>query len=200
MTGAVIATLARFLTGARAHWRGCEPEPRQRVYFANHTSNLDFVLLWSSLPAELRKMTRPVGAQDYWRGGMVREYLAANVFHAVLIERQRVTRENNPMQPMLTALAEGSSLIIFPEGTRCAGDELGEFKAGLYHLAKARPDVEFVPVYIENLSRVLPKGEFLPVPILCSVNFGTPLVGPGSDPKPQFLARARAAMLELHPQ
>jgi 1-acyl-sn-glycerol-3-phosphate acyltransferase len=129
---------------------------------------------------------------------MIREYLAESVFRAVLIERQRVTRENNPLQPMLTALEEGSSLIIFPEGTRCAGDELGEFKAGLYHLAKARPDVDFVPVYIENLSRVLPKGEIFPVPILCSVNFGAPLTAPGSDPKPQFLTRAREAVLQLH--
>jgi 1-acyl-sn-glycerol-3-phosphate acyltransferase len=101
---------------------------------------------------------------------------------------------------MLAALAEGSSLIIFPEGTRRDGEDLGEFKAGLYHLAKARPDLEFIPVYIENLNRVLPKGEFLPVPILCSVNFGAALEAPASDPKPQFLARAREAVRLLQPQ
>jgi 1-acyl-sn-glycerol-3-phosphate acyltransferase len=200
MTASLIAALARLLTGARAHWRGCAPEPRQRVYFANHTSNLDFVLLWASLPGALRRQTRPVAAQDYWRGGYLREWLARRVFRAVLIERKQVTRENNPLTPMLEALGGGSSLIIFPEGTRRTDGEVGEFRPGLFHLAKARPDVECVPVFIDNLNRVLPKGEVLPVPILCSVSFGTPLGFTPGETKPQFLTRARDAMLALKPQ
>ncbi len=199
MTASLIALGARLLTGARAHWRGCEPEPRLRVYFANHTSNLDFVLLWSALPRALRQRTRPVGARDYWEGGGVREFLAARVFRAVLIERKRVTRENNPMGPMIEALKAGDSLIIFPEGTRNPSGEVGEFKAGLYHLAREVRQAEFVPVFIENLNRVLPKGEVLPVPILCSLNFGAPLQLGEGESKADFLARARAAMLAMRP-
>lgn len=199
MIAAIIASLARLLTGAHAHWRGCGPESVQRVYFANHTSNLDFVLLWASLPGPLRRRTRPVGARDYWRGS-VRGFLAGRVFRAVLIERRQVTKENNPLRPMLEALSEGESLIIFPEGTRNPDGEVGEFKPGLFHLAKTRPDVEFVPVFIENLNRVLPKGEVLPVPILCSVNFGTPMRFATGETKPQFLNRAREALLSLRPQ
>ena len=200
MTAAVIAGLARLLTGARAHWHGCAPEPRLRVYFANHTSNLDFVLLWASLPAELRRRTRPVGAQDYWLGGPIREYLAQRVFRAVLIERRVVTKANNPLVPMLAALGGGESLIIFPEGTRNPDGEVNDFRPGLFHLAKARPDVEFIPVFNENLNRVLPKGEILPVPILCSVRFGAPVALAADEAKPQFLTRAREAMLALRPQ
>jgi 1-acyl-sn-glycerol-3-phosphate acyltransferase len=199
MIGSFLAGLARLLTGARAHWRGCDPENRQRVYFANHTSNLDFVLLWASLPYFLRRVTRPVAAQDYWRGGMVREFLARRVFRAVLIERRRVTKENNPLQPMIQALGAGQSLIIFPEGTRHPDGEVGEFKPGVFHLAKTCPNVEFVPVFIENLNRVLPKGEIFPVPILCSVNFGAPLHLHANEGKAEFLERARAAMLSLRP-
>jgi 1-acyl-sn-glycerol-3-phosphate acyltransferase len=199
MIGALLAAGARLLTGARAHWRGCAPEEKQRIYFANHTSNLDTVLLWSALPTPIRERTRPVAAQDYWRGGMLREFLAQRVFRAVLIERHRVTRDSNPLSPMLDALGQGESLIIFPEGTRRPDGELGDFKPGLFHLAKARPDLEFVPVYIENLNRVLPKGEFLPVPILCSVNFGVPLQFQAGEGKVEFLARARAALLTLKP-
>ncbi len=199
MIARCLAGVARVLTGARARWRGCAPEFRQRVYFANHTSNLDIVLLWAALPTPLRRVTRPVAAQDYWRGGMIREYLASRVFRAVLIERCRVTKDNNPLAPMLKALRGGESLIIFPEGTRQPEGNVGEFKPGLFHLAKACPEVEFVPVYIENLNRVLPKGEIFPVPILCSVNFGTPLRLAESEGKADFLDRARAALLSLKP-
>ena len=199
MIARCLAGVARILTGAQARWRGCAPEFRQRVYFANHTSNLDFVLLWAALPTPLRRVTRPVAAQDYWRGGITREFLASRVFRAVLIERRRVTKENNPLAPMLEALHAGESLIIFPEGTRQPEGEVGEFKPGLFHLAKACPEVEFVPVFIENLNRVLPKGEVFPVPILCSVNFGTPLRLAGTEGKVEFLDRARAALLSLKP-
>jgi 1-acyl-sn-glycerol-3-phosphate acyltransferase len=199
MIASAIASLARLLTGARAHWRGCAPEPRQRIYFANHTSNLDFVLLWASLPPAIRHVTRPIAAHDYWTGGALRRWIATNVFRAVLIERKKVTRENNPIGPMLAALAEGSSLILFPEGTRRPDGEMNDFKPGLYHLAKERPDVELVPVFIENLNRVLPKGEVLPVPILCSVTFGTPIVLQPDEPKTGFMTRARDAVLQLRP-
>ena len=164
MIGKCAASAVRLLTGAKSRWIGCEPSDTQRVYFANHTSNLDFVLLWASLPSALRAKTRPVAAHDYWQSGL-RFFLANKVFRAVLIERKRVTRANNPLEPMLTALSEGCSLIIFPEGGR-QEEKPGEFKSGIFHLARAQPQLEFVPVYIENLNRVLPKGEVLPIPIL----------------------------------
>ena len=200
MIAPCIAGIARLLTGARARWQGCAPESRQRVYFANHTSNLDAVLLWAALPTVLRRKTRPVGARDYWLGGPIREFLARHVFRAVLIERNRVTKENNPLTPMLASLGNGDSLIIFPEGTRHADGQISEFKPGLFHLAKACPAVEFIPVYIENLNRVLPKGEVLPVPILCSVNFGAALSRREGEGKAEFLERARAALLSLKPK
>ena len=199
MTASCIAWCARVLTGVRARWQGCAPVAGQRVYFANHTSNLDFVLLWSALPGALRRKTRPVAARDYWKGG-VRQWLAGSVFRAVLIERHTVTRESNPLTPMLDALAGGESLIIFPEGTRNPDGEVNPFKPGLFHIAKAKPEVALVPVFIENLNRVLPKGEILPVPMLCSVTFGEPLHLAEGEAKPQFLTRAREAMLKLRPQ
>ena len=197
MIAACIAGTAKLLTGARAHWVGCAPEKKLRVYFANHTSNLDFVLLWAALPRHLRVATRPVAAHDYWTASGVRLAMAQRIFNAVLIERKKVTRANNPMEPMLNALRAGNSLIIFPEGGRMAGDGIGEFRGGLYHLAKQAPELEFVPVFIENLNRVMPKGEFLPIPILCSVTFGTPLQPVPEEGKASFLGRARDALLEL---
>jgi len=199
MIASAVAFFARLFTGARAHWRGCAPCSRQRIYFANHTSNLDFVLLWSSFPPEMRRQTRPIAAHDYWTGSSARRWIAAKVFRAVLIERKKVTRENNPIGSMLAALSEGSSLILFPEGTRCPDGVMTDFKPGLYHLAKERPDVELVPVFIDNLNRVLPKGEILPVPLLCSVTFGEPIALLPDESKVDFVARARASVLQLRP-
>jgi len=197
MIAACIAGFAKLLTGARAHWQGCGPENKLRVYFANHTSNLDFVLLWATLPRSLRAVTRPVAAHDYWTADKIRRAVAERVFNAVLIERKKVTRANNPMEGMREALKQGNSLIIFPEGGRMTNGEVGPFRGGLYHLAKEGLEVEFVPVFIENLNRVMPKGEFLPVPLLCSVTFGAALQIQAEESKAEFLERARSALIAL---
>jgi 1-acyl-sn-glycerol-3-phosphate acyltransferase len=185
------------ITRARAHWHGCEPSPRQRIYFANHTSNLDALVLWSVLPAAVRSVTRPVAARDYWSGGWIRPWLANEVFHAVLIERKKPTAHDNPLVDMLEALGDRHSLILFPEGGRFAGPEPGPFKGGLHHLATRRPDVELVPCYIENMNRILPKGEFVPVPVLGGVTFGAPIRLEPDEAKPDFLERARRAVTVL---
>ena len=194
---AVIIGLVRVLTGVRARWTTGEPSMTQRIYFANHTSNLDAVVVWAALPPVLRKITRPVAAQDYWLKGPVRRYLASHVFRAVLIERKKVTVKTNPLAPMLAALDEGSSLIIFPEGGRMDGAELSPFKSGIYHLASHRPQVEFVPAWIDNVNRVLPKGEFLPVPMLGNVTMGAGFKLAADEKKEAFLERARLALEAL---
>jgi len=195
----MIAGLIRLLTGAQARWLGCLPEDRQRIYFANHSSNLDGPTIWASLPTSLRLKTRPIAARDYWDKGPLRRLLATRVFNAVLISRKGITREDNPLRDMETALAAGSSLIIFPEGTRTLDEDGGmnPFKPGLWHLARAHPTVELVPVHLENLNRILPKGDFLVVPLLAAVSFGAPIVAVEGEEKAAFLERARAAVAAL---
>ena len=192
------AGLIRLVTGAQARWVGVEPvgpdgTAPQRIYFANHSSHLDAPVVWAALPREMRRRTRPVAARDYWERGRLRRHLALNVFRAVLIERQKVTAHSNPLGPMEDALAAGDSLILFPEGTRTddAEGEMNAFKPGLWHLARKHPDAQLVPVYLENLSRILPKGEFIPVPLLAAVTFGAPVRVEEGEDKPAFLDRAR---------
>jgi 1-acyl-sn-glycerol-3-phosphate acyltransferase len=85
--GRAVAGLARVLAGGYVRW-DAPPSPNgARVYFANHTSHLDFILLWSYLPPELRRRTRPVAARDYWEKGPLRRYLSTRVFRALLIDR-----------------------------------------------------------------------------------------------------------------
>ncbi len=197
MTPSVVASLLRLLTGARAHWVGCEPHPRSRVYFANHTSNLDGPTIWSVLPPAIRQLARPVAARDYWTGGKIRHFMATRVFNAILIERKKPTRSDNPIEEMLAGLGESGSLILFPEGTRGPGPDPAEFKSGLFHIAKKRPDLELVPVLLDNMNRVLPKGELLPVPLICNVTFGSPMSLQEGEPRDNFLARARQAVIQL---
>lgn len=198
MVNHALTLLARLITGAgSAHWIGCAPEPKQRIYFANHTSNLDALILWAGLPLAVRKETRPVAAHDYWTGDPLRRYVACNVFNAILIERKKVTVSNNPIPQILQAMGDKSSIIIFPEGLRNYGPEIGEFKSGIYHLATARPDVELVPVLLQNLNRILPKGEFLPVPVFASIYFGSPIRVEAGERKAAFLQRAKQSIEAL---
>lgn len=197
MMAAVMVGLAKLVSGARARWTGCAPDTRQRIYFANHTSHLDALVLWAVLPAPMRALTRPVAARDYWTAGRLRRRIAEDVFHAVLIERKKPTTHDNPLEDMLNALGEKHSLIVFPEGSRGTGPEPAPFKGGLFHLAKRRPDVQLVPVLMDNLNRILPKGEVLPVPLLGSVSFGGPIKLEPNEEKVAFLERAREAVLSL---
>ncbi|NZA28491.1 1-acyl-sn-glycerol-3-phosphate acyltransferase [Luteimonas sp. SJ-92] len=186
------------LTGARALWEGCIPTAERRVYFGNHASHGDFVMIWSALPPALRRGVRPVAGADYWNRGPFRRYLIRNVFHAVLIERNASERNGeDPIQQLCDAVDGGASLILFPEGTRNTGEGLLPFKSGIYHLARQRPELEFVPVWLDNLSRVMPKGKLLPLPLLCTARFGAPLRLAAGEDKPAFLDRARAALLAL---
>ena len=188
------------MTAPRAIWQGIEPIPVQRVYYANHSSNGDFVLLWTVLPAPLRRRTRPVAALDYWLTSPVRAFIGREVFDAVLIDRRPEARSEDPVAQMVAALDQGSSLILFPEGKRNSSDEaLLPFKSGLYHLAKARPEVDLVPVWIANLNKVMPKGEVIPVPLICTLTFGAPLHLAGGEGKETFLTRAAQALRSLQP-
>jgi 1-acyl-sn-glycerol-3-phosphate acyltransferase len=203
----LLAAVARGISGVQVQWAGCEPSERQRIYFANHTSHLDFVVLWSALPPEIRARVRPIAAKDYWEETPLRRYLAQNVFHAVLLERGTTAKAKNSeeahfvgrhlIEEMDSALGIQDSLILFPEGTRGTGEKMGPFRSGLYHLAVRRPDVELVPAYLDNMNRILPKGEFLPVPMLSLLTFGKPIQLEPKEDKDAFLERAREAVAGL---
>jgi len=200
LTASAIILFARLLTGMQAYWNGCAPVPAQRVYFANHSSHGDFVLVWASLPPELRKRTRPVAGADYWNRPGLRGFIGRNVFNALLIDRTHGDPASDPIAQMQAALAQGQSLILFPEGTRNTTDaRLLPFKSGIYHLARTCPAAELVPVWIDNINRVMPKGEVIPVPLLCSVTFGTPVQLAPDEGKDAFLTRCRDSLLSLAP-
>jgi len=198
LMGLVLTAIARLITGAQGHWKGVPPKAEQRIYFANHQSHLDWVLIWAALPRDLRATTRPIAARDYWTSSPFKRWLTSEVFHAVYVNRQR-SDEQDPLEPLAEALKHGDSLVIFPEGTRNNQGEPQPFKSGLYHLAQQFPGVQLIPAWIDNVQRVMPKGEVVPVPILCTVTFGAPIALGADEDKRSFLERARAAVVGLRP-
>ena len=199
LMGLLLAFIARVITGTQGHWKGCPPTAEQRIYFANHQSHFDWVLIWAALPKDLRASTRPIAARDYWTATPFKHWLTREVFNAVFVSRQR-SDDQDPLEPLLEALQHGDSLVIFPEGTRSNKGEPMPFKSGLYHLAEQFAQVQLIPTWIDNVQRVMPKGEVVPVPILCTVTFGAPLALGEDEDKAAFLERARAAMLALRPR
>lgn len=192
--------LTRLITGANAVWVDCAPKTDQlRLYFANHGSHLDFATLWAALPKEARERTRPVAARDYWDKTKLTRAVAVDLFNSLLIAREGITRKDNPIEQMAEAMRKGDSLILFPEGTRSPDGVMGPFRPGLYHLASKVPEAELVPVYLQNLNRILPKGHLLPIPLLSSVVFGPPMRLEEGEKKQDFLQRAKEAVLNLAP-
>ncbi|MDI3382487.1 1-acyl-sn-glycerol-3-phosphate acyltransferase [Xenophilus aerolatus] len=313
LTGWMLLGLVRLLTGAQARWFGCPPKAEQRIYFANHQSHVDLVMIWAALPEELRSITRPIAARDYWANTPLKRWITTEVFNAVYVERaggpapastampmspvaappaaserieptfdlagaaatppatlpdaagaeaptpppspavvetaavaelppstwtpaspaeaqgeldlptplppaplaspmvgpaavadapaglapEPALRPDDPLLPLVEALRSGDSIIIFPEGTRGHTGTPQKFKSGLYTLARLFPDVVLVPAWIDNVQRVMPKGEVVPVPILCSVTFGAPVRLGAGEERRAFLDRAREAVIAL---
>lgn len=205
MIAGVLVTLAKVISGARAVWTVPIEGEAQRIFFANHTSHLDFIVVWSALPVAMRSRTRPVAGRDYWMKGRVRRYLSAKVFNGILIERtpsaasseERRIAARVAIERMAAEMGNEYSIIVFPEGTRGTGDEIAPFKSGLYHLCRLKANAQLVPVYLDNMNRILPKGEALPVPMLSRVVFGEPIEMRREEPKDAFLQRARSAVETL---
>lgn len=192
----LLIAFVRLLVGARSDWRGCAPDTRRRIYFANHSSHFDTIAVMAALPWQVRRLTHPVAARDYWNTNALRRFIAVRGLRALLIDR-KPTRHSDSMEQLERLIDSGRSILIFPEGTRSACEDVGPFKGGLFRLAQKRPDIELVPVYLDNLRRIMPKGSFLLVPITCTARFGMPLHLQADETKAEFLNRARTAVLSL---
>jgi 1-acyl-sn-glycerol-3-phosphate acyltransferase len=194
----LLAGFLRGLCGVRPLPPAALPATGPCVFYANHSSHLDFAVLWAALPDAWRERTRPVAGRDYWEKTALHRFIACGIFRAVLIERKKVTVAANPLTAMCAALDAGDSLIVFPEGTRGDGLAVGEFKPGIHHLARTRPGVPLVPVFLANLNRIMPKGRAIPVPLIATATVGAPLAAVDGENKEAFLTRARAALIALN--
>ena len=188
--------MARILSGASVRWIDCQPDTCQRVYFANHTSHLDAIVLWSALPSALRALTRPVAAKDYWEKGVVRRYMA-RTFNALLIDRTDIKVHQSPVDLMLREIGDQQSLIVFPEGSRNTGSEIRRVQERpvLSGQEAARPGIGSGAHRQSEpgvAARRVSAGAAVEL-----VTFGPPMWLEAGEPKTDFLDRAREAVRRL---
>ena len=181
--------------GLRVRGREHLPASDPFILVANHSSHLDTASLLALFPAARLRSIRPVAAADYFERTRFRAWASRTFFNILPIARGRLTPETNPLPKMLAALEAGESLIVFPEGTRGGGDEVGHFKSGIAHLAERAPQVPVVPAYLRNMGRALPKGEWVPVPLFCEVRVGPALHPTGT--RDEIVAAIEGAVREL---
>ena len=186
---------ALFLTGVDVVGRENLPTSGPAIIAANHASHVDTLLLLTIFPPRLMARLRPVAAADYFLRGPLIGWFSRKLVGIVPIERHAGGHED-VLAPAREALAAGDIVIIFPEGTRGAGDdELGPLKAGVARLAAACPGAPVTPVWIEGAGRVLPKGAVLPAPMNCTVLAGAPIAWGGD--RDAFMEALRASLLRL---
>lgn len=148
----------------------------QFIIVSNHNSHVDTMALLSALPFEKIRKVRPVAAGDYFGKSKMKAFITRLFVNALLIPRSKPVdgKGKDPVQMMLDQLTKGRSLILFPEGSRGEPEKLQKFKRGIGFLLSKNPHIHFVPVFMQGMGKILPKGEGLVVPFDSYVIFGNP--------------------------
>ncbi len=207
-----ILPLARLFAWVRAEGREhLRDLPGPVVFAANHQSHIDTPAVLLALPPRWRYRTAVAMAKEFFgahfhpaRHGLrarltssLNYYLASLFFNAFpLPQREAGTRDT--LRYIGTLLAEGESLLIYPEGKRTLTGEINPFRAGIGMIG-ARLDVPVVPVRIEGADRVLHQHWKMAHPGPVRVTFGAPLRLEGDD-YAALAARVEAAVRALGPE
>ncbi|MBF0384438.1 MAG: 1-acyl-sn-glycerol-3-phosphate acyltransferase [Candidatus Omnitrophica bacterium] len=156
------------------------PQKHPFIIIANHSSHLDTVAIMNLFPLKFLSRIHPVAAADYFNRNTIVSFVSRLFFNILPIERKHICHNRNPLDAISAILAAGSSIILFPEGTRSLSGEIAPFHSGIAHVAKQFPIVPIIPVYMSNMWRALPKGEFIILPFICEMNIGKPIYPDGS--------------------
>ncbi|EKD28883.1 MAG: hypothetical protein ACD_79C00174G0002 [uncultured bacterium] len=171
----IIKPFLTFFTGIRIFGRENLPKKIPFIMVANHSSHLDAATILSLFPLKELINIRPAAAADYFSSNAFRAFFSKNFFNILPIPRKGINKENNPLTIMKKAIKENQAIIIFPEGTRSTDGEMSNFKSGVAHLIQEHSEIPVIPIYLSNLYRSLPKGEFIPLPLFLEVNIGVPI-------------------------
>jgi len=149
----------------------------QFVLASNHNSHADAVTLMSAIPPKMLAKTFPVAAADYFGRNKFISFISWLFLNLILIPRKRASEagEKDPIQIMDDALKNGKSLILFPEGSRGEAGKLQTFKKGIGILMERNRKIPIIPIYMEGIGRVLPKGNKIMLPSLTKIYVGDPI-------------------------
>ena len=173
--GLIVRPLTMIVLGLNIHNKERLPLQGPAIVAANHNSHLDALTLLSLWPVAKLHQVRPVAAADYFLSNVWLAWFTQNILGIIPIDRERKDRSIDPLAQMSEALDRGEIVVIFPEGSRGAPEQLSDFKSGISRLAERHPNVPIVPVFTHGLGKSLPKGDFLLVPFFVDVAIGQPL-------------------------
>ncbi|HLB42597.1 MAG TPA: lysophospholipid acyltransferase family protein [Gammaproteobacteria bacterium] len=182
--------------GLNVKYRNRLPMKGPAILVANHNSHLDTIVLMSLYPRESVSQVRPVAAADYFLKNRYLKWFCQCILQIIPIHRVfKKNKFHDPLHKISAALRQGAIVIYYPEGTRGEPEKMGKFKKGIMHLAKRHPKVPIVPVYLEGLGKVLPKGEKLLVPFNVKAVIGNPM--PRLENKNDFINSLREQISSL---
>jgi 1-acyl-sn-glycerol-3-phosphate acyltransferase len=172
----LIKPLVTIVLGINIKRANLLPDKGPAVFLANHNSHLDTVVLMSLYPLKTLSKIRPVAAADYFLKNRLFAWFALHIMGIIPLNRSgRNTDCSHPLASCVDALDRGEILILFPEGTRGEPEVRSRLKSGVAHLAKARPEIPIVPVFMHGLGKALPRGEALFVPYICDIIVDDPI-------------------------
>jgi 1-acyl-sn-glycerol-3-phosphate acyltransferase len=160
------------LLGLNVRRKELLPQQGPAIIVANHNSHLDTLVLMSLFPLKTLPHLRPVAAADYFLRNRFMKWFSTRIIGIVPMDRGKVSKNLDPLQPCCDALAKDDILILFPEGTRGKPEQISQFKRGIAHLAERFPATPVTPIFIHGLGKALPKGDFVLVPFFCDMFVG----------------------------
>jgi len=166
-----------------------------KIIIANHNSHLDTLFIMSLFPNKIIDKVKPVGAKDYFYSNKYISWISKNLLDIIPLDRK--VKEKDPLKSIYDSLDKGNIVIIFPEGSRGNPEELTSFKNGIHHIAKNKPDVEIIPIYMEGMGKSLPKNEALFVPFVGNVNIGKEIKFNKEEKREDFIKRLEKTMKKL---
>lgn len=152
----------------------------QFIIVANHNSHLDTMILLSCLPSKLVHKVHPIAAGDYFNKNKLIGFATSFFVNTLYVNRESKVKGEN-LDFLDSIIKDGKSIIIFPEGSRGAPDELQQFRKGVGVILSKNPSVPFVPMFLDGVGRAMPKGESMPVPFTTQLYVGDPVYTEGKS-------------------